>query len=46
MVYAEFPIKDAEEGSRGRRVAKKLKEAANKNTRSISGQILHYVKQG
>lgn len=27
-------------------VAKKLKETANKNTRSISGQILHYVKQG
>lgn len=27
-------------------VAKKLKETANRNTRSISGQILHYVKQG
>lgn len=27
-------------------IAKKLKETANKNTRSISGQILHYVKQG
>ena len=27
-------------------IAKELKEVANKNTRSISGQVLHYVKQG
>lgn len=27
-------------------IAKKIKEVASKNTRSISGQILHYVKQG
>ena len=27
-------------------VSKKLKQSANKNTRSLSGQILHYVKQG
>ncbi len=27
-------------------IAKKLKQSAEKNTRSISGQVLHYVKQG
>ena len=29
-----------------RDIAKKLKEVADKNTRSISGQVVHYVKQG
>lgn len=27
-------------------IAEKLKKAAEKNTRSLSGQIVHYVKQG
>ena len=27
-------------------IAKKLKQSAEKNTRSLSGQIVHYVKQG
>ena len=27
-------------------IAQKLRSSANKNTRSISGQILHYVKNG
>ncbi|MBI2106798.1 Arc family DNA-binding protein [Candidatus Woesearchaeota archaeon] len=27
-------------------LSKKLKEIAEKNTRSISGQVVHYVKQG
>lgn len=27
-------------------IAKKLKTIAEKNTRSISGQVVHYVKQG
>ena len=27
-------------------VSKKLKAIAEKNTRSISGQVVHYVKQG
>tara|TARA_Y100000034_G_C6816603_1_gene367434 strand:+ start:613 stop:786 length:174 start_codon:yes stop_codon:yes gene_type:complete len=27
-------------------IAKKLKQTANRNTRSISGQVVHYVKQG
>ena len=27
-------------------IAKKLKELAEKNTRSLSGQVVHYVKNG
>tara|TARA_Y100000034_G_scaffold134759_1_gene204119 strand:+ start:476 stop:616 length:141 start_codon:yes stop_codon:yes gene_type:complete len=27
-------------------ISKKLKEIAEKNTRSLSGQVVHYVKQG
>lgn len=27
-------------------IAKELKEVAEKNTRSMSGQVIHFVKQG